>query len=98
VLIERTIQQLSTLRFIESSDVVDSMIYRIPFAYPVLKLGFEDIVEKLLSYLARYENLHIIGRNGEFAYTHIHDLMKAGREAIEAFAASSSHSKEHMPA
>ena len=83
-LIERTIEQLSILKLIGKSEVFDSMVFRIPFAYPVLKLGFEETVEKLLEYLSRYENLHIIGRNGEFAYTHIHDLMKAGREAVRS--------------
>ncbi|MBU1921329.1 FAD-dependent oxidoreductase [bacterium] len=82
-LVERTIEQLSSLRLIRKTTVLDSMVCRIPFAYPVLKLGFEETVEKLLTYLSRFENLHIIGRNSEFAYTHIHDLMKAGREAVQ---------------
>jgi protoporphyrinogen oxidase len=97
-LIECTVRQLSKLRLINESDVIGTAVYRVPFAYPVLKLGFEETVRELLEYLHRYRNLYIIGRNGEFAYTHIHDLMRVGRETIEPFIKIPRNQEHRLPA
>jgi protoporphyrinogen oxidase len=82
-LVERCTRYLSDCGLIQASEVFDSAVFRIPFAYPILELGYESAVHRLLNYLRRYQNLHVIGRNGEFAYTHIHNLMRAGRETVE---------------
>jgi hypothetical protein len=37
-------------------------------------------VAAITSWLSRFPNLHLSGRNGTFAYIHIHDLMAQSRK------------------
>ena len=76
---------MAPLEWYDERDVIDACVYRIPFAYPVLEAGFDDITRTLLDYLSRFENLHVSGRGGRFAYTHVHDLIHAGREIVRRF-------------
>ena len=47
-----------------------------------MELGFEDKVRRIASSISSFENLSTTGRNGLFAYTHVHDMMKNGRELV----------------
>ena len=59
-------------------------LHRIPFAYPVLETGFEETSRSMTEYLKRFSNLLLTGRSALFRYTHIHDLLKAGKETIRS--------------
>jgi hypothetical protein len=47
-----------------------------------LEAGFEKEIEKVASFLNRFENLKFSGRSGKFKYTHIHDMLRMGREIV----------------
>ena len=57
--------------------------YKLPFAYPVLEVGFEEKVASLVAYFETFENLYLTGRSSLFRYLHLHDLFKAGKEVVE---------------
>lgn len=67
-------------------EVIHSQSYRLPFAYPVLEVGFEEKVASLVAYFETFENLYLTGRSSLFRYLHLHDLFKAGKEVIERIA------------
>ena len=69
-------------------EVIHDQIYKLPFAYPVLEVGFEENVEQLVAYFERFENLYLTGRSSLFRYLHLHDLFKAGEGVIERIANS----------
>ena len=69
-------------------EVIHYQAYKLPFAYPVLKVGFEENVEQLVAYFERFENLHLTGRSSLFRYLHLHDLFKSGKEMIEKIASA----------
>ena len=77
---QNTVDVLAAAGFFTLKDVLDVEIQRMSDAYPVLERGVQAIVAELMSYLDRFENLHFSGRNGTFTYTHIHDLMKTGKD------------------
>lgn len=77
---------LAKIGWLEDHQVEASMIHRMPYAYPVLSLGFEKKIEKLFGYLDRFENLKLSGRNGRFQYTHVHDMMIFAREIVSGYA------------
>jgi protoporphyrinogen oxidase len=79
-LARRVTHLLEQKRLLRSGDVFDSIVTQIPFAYPVLELGYDDTVRGLLAYFRRFRNLHIAGRSGRFAYTHIQDLLCEGKQ------------------
>ena len=84
-LIKKIKEDLINLKFFNKDHIIDSSIYKISNAYPILELNFEKKIKKIFDYLSRFKNLDVTGRNGLFAYTHIHDHMKNGREMIDYY-------------
>lgn len=73
------------LNWFRKEDVFDSRVIRLEFAYPVLEKGCEEKVQKIFSFLEKFNNLKISGRNGKFLYTHVHDMMRFGKEVIDGY-------------
>jgi protoporphyrinogen oxidase len=48
--------------------VVDGAVVRMPKAYPVYDEGYEDALAVVRDYLAHFDNLQVIGRNGMHKY------------------------------
>ena len=67
-------------------EVIHYQTYKLPFAYPVLEVGFEERVTRLVRYFETFENLYLTGRSSLFRYLHLHDLFKAGQEVIAKIA------------
>ncbi|MCG9127055.1 FAD-dependent oxidoreductase [Candidatus Poribacteria bacterium] len=81
--IERLVwDALGKVKSIDTEEVIHSQIYRLPFAYPVLEVDFEDKVKQLVSYFDQFTNLSLTGRSSMFRYLHLHDLFNAGKEVI----------------
>jgi protoporphyrinogen oxidase len=81
---EKVKRQVLELNFFKESELLDTTIKRLPFAYPILEIGFEKKVNKILDYLEGFENLHTNGRNGVFKYSHIHDMFLTGKDIISS--------------
>ncbi|MGZ5244413.1 MAG: protoporphyrinogen/coproporphyrinogen oxidase, partial [Bacteroidia bacterium] len=58
----------------KKEDITNAWVQKLPFAYPVLSNEAVNNLTLLQDYFTRFSNLTIAGRNGNFAYTHIHDL------------------------
>ena len=82
-LIDLVTQKLVEIGWIKAEEVIDSWCGRLNFAYPILELGFEDKVAQIMDWLDRFDNLRLSGRNGKFAYTHLHDMMRFGKAIVE---------------
>ena len=67
-------------------EILHFQTYKLPFAYPVLEVGFEENVARLVAYFETFENLYLTGRSSLFRYLHLHDLFKAGKEVVEQIA------------
>ena len=67
-------------------EVIHYQTYKLPFAYPVLEVGFEERITRLVRYFETFENLYLTGRSSLFRYLHLHDLFKAGKEVIAKIA------------
>ncbi len=82
-LIETTTAHLERLGFIGRREVEDAVVLRIPNAYPLFEVGYREHQERICDYLARFENLHIAGRSGAFAYMNMDHAIASGIEAAE---------------
>jgi len=82
-LINDIANKLVDIGWIKPEEVLGTWCGRLNYAYPILELGFEDKVNKIFNWLGRFENLKLSGRNGKFAYTHLHDMMRFGKEIVE---------------
>lgn len=84
-LIQLVRSQLIQMEWIKAEDIIDTSVYRIDHAYPILEQGFEENLKTLSTSLARFKNIKISGRNGRFYAVHIHDVMRWGKDIIAEF-------------
>ena len=76
-------EALNRVKPLLPEEVIHYQTYKLPFAYPVLEVGFEEKVASLVAYFETFENMYLTGRSSLFRYLHLHDLFKAGREVVE---------------
>jgi protoporphyrinogen oxidase len=84
-LVEFISSKLIRIEWIKEDEIIQSTVKGLFNAYPILEVGFEKKVNKIMAYLGRFKNLNITGRSGKFMYIHIHDLMKIAKEIIENY-------------
>jgi len=82
-LTEMTLQNLEKLGFANPGEVIDSVVVRVPRAYPLFEVGYADLCRRLYSYLDRFENLQIAGRSGMFRYYNMDHAIESGIDAAE---------------
>ena len=82
-LTDLTVDNLVRLGFIDRREVLDSMIVRVPNAYPLFELGYDDHAGVLFDYLQRFSNLHIAGRSGMFRYYNMDVAIRSGIETAK---------------
>lgn len=78
-----TTGQLSALGLIKKTDVIDQYVIRVPKAYPVFEVGYQEHYSKIMDYLDTFGNLHIAGRTGMFRYYNIDHAIESGIQAAE---------------
>jgi protoporphyrinogen oxidase len=84
---------LFRIGFMEEKEIMNSVVYRIKYAYPVLGKDFSEKIKGVFHYLNSFSNLFISGRNGLFLYTHIHDQMRQGKKIIDTYSQKSLNKK-----
>mgnify|MGYP000306600289 CR=1 FL=1 len=82
-LIKRTTAQLSRLGFVNINDMIGASTHRIPKAYPILEVGYQERVEMLWNTLNRIENLELLGRNAQFKYSYLHHIIAQSKDLVE---------------
>jgi len=78
-----TVDNLVRLGFITRQEVLDSMVVRVPKAYPLFEVGYRKHADALLDYLGRFKNLHVAGRSGMFRYYNMDVAIRSGMETAE---------------
>ncbi|MBI3052830.1 MAG: FAD-dependent oxidoreductase [Betaproteobacteria bacterium] len=100
-LISTTVAQLEQLGFIRREEVTDGIALRIPAAYPLFEVGYQDRCDTVLAYLDRFPNLHLAGRGGMFRYYNMDRAIESGFSAAETILQRASQSEPEerpMPA
>lgn len=82
-LINRVLAALNNVEPVNADEVIQTAVYRLPYAYPILEVGIDKKVEELAQYLKGFENIHLLGRNATFRYLHTHDLFSTARDLID---------------
>jgi protoporphyrinogen oxidase len=83
-LVRLTAEKLKACGWYREDELAGGCVKRIPNAYPVLEAGIQAVVGRILDATSQFENLTILGRNGEFRYTHTHDMLRLGHDAVAA--------------
>jgi UDP-galactopyranose mutase len=82
-LADLTVDNLVLLKYLRHQEVLDSMVVRVPKAYPLFEIGYREYVEIVQEYLQQFSNLHIAGRSGMFRYYNMDVAIRSGIETAE---------------
>lgn len=86
-LAQRVVDELNSLGLINPKKVLGWDHKLLKNAYPVYSLGFHDIVEEILESLKPISNLHMLGRNGRFHYSHLHQHLRFAMDFVSNLSA-----------
>ncbi|KAF0220991.1 MAG: protoporphyrinogen [Geobacteraceae bacterium] len=71
-------RELAAIGLADPDLVSDGTVVRMPKAYPVYDEGYEESLTQIRRYLAGFENLQVIGRNGMHRYNNMdHSMLTA---------------------
>jgi len=77
-----TFKALTAIKMFEGAELADFKVERLPFAYPLLYLGYEKALNAVNGALGRYTNLELCGRSGAHSYYDMEEcLLDADRAA-----------------
>ena len=76
-------REMALIGLIDPEKVVDGTVVRMPKAYPVYDEGFEESLDVVRSYLARFSNLQVAGRNGMHKYNNQDHSMVTAMLAVQ---------------
>ena len=79
-----TIEGLQSLNILTRDEVMDSKVLRIPNAYPLFEVGFQEQCEIILNYLDGFKNLSITGRSGMFRYFNMDHTIGSGMSIAQS--------------
>jgi protoporphyrinogen oxidase len=82
-LVDITVGNLEMLGFVKIGEVTDSMVLRVPNAYPLFEVGYKESCGELYEYLRGFKNLHIAGRGGMFRYYNMDHAIESGFSTAE---------------
>jgi len=68
---------------LDKNQIIGHSILDLSNAYPILDVNLKEKKKKILSYLNAFDNMHLIGRNAQFQYLHIHDIISHARSLID---------------
>ena len=69
-------------KLFKDSDILGIKLINVKNAYPILKVGEEENIGQLVSFLQSFSNQQLIGRNVEFDYLHTHKIMLKAKSLI----------------
>lgn len=67
-LIARATSELEAIGWLKPKDVVNSWVLRVPYAYPVYYLDYQDQLARVREVLSLWPRLSMLGRTGAFRY------------------------------
>ena len=77
---------LTSLGWARESEILKVEVQRLAYAYPVLEVGYDELLARGEAALNGFSNLRLSGRNGRFVYSWIHDQMNWGRQIVAELA------------
>ena len=93
-LVESTSQYLVELGIIKKQDIIDQVVLRIPNAYPLFNVGYEEHCRTIYDYLSTFDNLYTAGRGGMFRYYNMDHAMQAGFDVAKLVTKQQEEAKE----
>jgi protoporphyrinogen oxidase/GT2 family glycosyltransferase len=76
------ISDLARIGLINKNEVLDTLVVRENFSYPVYDQAFDETIEIAESTIGEYKNLSLVGRAAEFKHREVDDNFAAASELV----------------
>jgi len=76
--IESVLADLDRLSFLPRGRVREAWLLRVSHAYPIYRVGYAEPLARAVAALARWPNLHLLGRTGTFRYLNLDAVIRDG--------------------
>ena len=76
------IADLTRTGYIQENDVLDSLVVREDYAYPVYRVGYEKVVSEALDQIHATQGIHILGRSAEFIHREVDDIIVSSKKLV----------------
>jgi protoporphyrinogen oxidase len=76
------VDEVEKIGLLKAKDVLDAHVVRVPKTYPAY-FGTYDRFDELVSYMDRFENLFLVGRNGMHKYNNQDHSMLTAMTAVD---------------
>lgn len=83
-LIELAHNDLKKTKLIKNLFVLEGYVHRIGNCYPVLRIGYQQNLQKIFNFLKGVKGLHVVGRYGAFKYNNQDHSVLMGLKTAEA--------------
>jgi protoporphyrinogen oxidase len=77
-------REIEKIGFLKAETIVDGMVLRETEAYPIYDEHYQDSLKLVRDYLARFSNLHLMGRNGLHQYNNMDTAMLSAFKVVDA--------------
>jgi GT2 family glycosyltransferase len=81
-IVNKVIEDLERTGMISRSDVLDSLVVRENFAYPVYNQNYEKSLMAADQFFGQYQNLFLVGRAAEFRHREVDDNFESAIETV----------------
>ena len=69
--------------FLKKKDITNYKVIKVPSVYPIYKKDYEIHLKKTEEYLAKIKNFFSVGRQGEFYYGDIDQMIRIGFDTAD---------------
>jgi len=73
---------LNKLNFCKGIKVLDGIIKRFTYVYPLYQVDYKECQDKVLAYFSKFRNVYLTGRSGSHSYLDMEECIIKGKETI----------------
>jgi protoporphyrinogen oxidase len=70
-------------KILKKVDVIDFKVFRVPSVYPIYRKNYKEHLDKTNEYFSNIKNFSSIGRQGQFYYGDIDQMVRIGFDAAD---------------
>ncbi len=80
--VERVIQDLTRAELLHPEEILDAHTLELSHAYPIYERNYEKLMAKAEAFYAHHPNIHLLGRQANFAHQDIDEIYTKARHVV----------------
>ena len=88
-LVQFALEECARIGIVDPAKFIDGAVIRVPKAYPTYDDKYQDALDQVRTYLDEFDNIQLVGRNGQHRYNNQDHSMVTGIYAAQNLAGAS---------